>query len=366
VQRSSRDAEYVADAVSDWLAGMPEFEARPAITVEAGAETSGMSSDTIIMSGTSVAGGQTSVQRWAARVEPSSADIPVFHEYRLDRQFETLRQVARLTDVPVPQARWVDLSGDVIGAPFFLMDFVEGVVPPDVLPYTFGDNWFANASAEDRHAMQEAYVDILARLHAIPDPQNEFAFLRSGDAEDPSGLQAMLAWLHDWYDFTHRTIGRSETTEHLLAWLDANLPDRTGVTPVLSWGDARIGNILWRDCAPVAVLDWEMASLAPAEFDIAWGILAHRVLDDLARMLGLPGMPELMREEDIVASYQARTGRQVGDLRWYYVFGVAAWCCIFLRTGARRVHFGEMPAPEDVESLFMHRSTLDAVLAELS
>ena len=53
--------------------------------------------------------------------------------------------------------------------------------------------------------------------------------------------------------------------ERSLAWLADNLPADEG-PPVLSWGDARIGNVIYRDFAPVGVLDWEMAGVAPARW----------------------------------------------------------------------------------------------------
>ena len=49
---------------------------------------------------------------------------------------------------------------------------------------------------------------------------------------------------------------------------------------VLSWGDSRIGNVMYRDFEPVAVLDWEMAGLGPREVDVGWFIYAHRVFEE--------------------------------------------------------------------------------------
>ena len=61
----------------------------------------------------------------------------------------------------------------MLGTPFFLMDHVDGVVPPDVMPYTFGDNWFADAPAERQRELQDATVDVLAKLHSIPDAADD-------------------------------------------------------------------------------------------------------------------------------------------------------------------------------------------------
>ncbi|XGU18600.1 phosphotransferase [Rhodococcus sp. 3Y1] len=57
---------------------------------------------------------------------------------------------------------------------------------------------------------------------------------------------------------------------------------------VLCWGDSRIGNVIYRDFEPAAVLDWEMATLGPRELDLGWMIFQHRFFEDLAAMAGLP------------------------------------------------------------------------------
>ena len=55
------------------------------------------------------------------------------------------------------------------------------------------------------------------------------------------------------------------------------------------------------DFRPVAVLDWEMATLGPREMDAAWIIFAHMVFQELAGLAGLPGLPDFMREDDVRA-----------------------------------------------------------------
>ena len=127
---------------------------------------------------------------------------------------------------------------------------------------------------------------------------------------------------------------------------------------MLAWGDSRIGNVLYEDFRPVAVLDWEMATVGPRELDVAWIIFAHMVFQELAGLAGLPGLPDVMREEDVRATYEELTGATLGDLRWFYVYSGVIWCCVFMRTGARRVRFGEIERPDDVESMFYHASLL--------
>jgi aminoglycoside phosphotransferase (APT) family kinase protein len=363
MQRSSRDTATVPRLMSQWLSTV--LPVAPEVTVESGVDSTGMSSETIILTARWVQDGKPVAQKLVARVAPTNEDVPVFPSYRLDHQFEVIRQVGELTDVPVPRVRWIENSAEVLGAPFFLMDYVDGVVPPDVMPYTFGDNWLYDAPVDDQRRLQDSTVEVLAKLHSIPNAKNIFGFLQDIDPPGETALHRHFGWLKSWYEFSVPDIGRSPLVERALAWLEERFPDDVAAAdPVLVWGDARIGNVIYRDFTPVAVLDWEMATVGPREFDVAWISFAHMVFQELTGLAGLPGMPDFLREEDVRATYRELTGIEVGDLDWFYVFSGVIWCCVFMRTGARRVRFGETEKPEDVESLFYHGSLLKRLIGE--
>ena len=102
-------------------------------------------------------------------------------------------------------------------------------------------------------------------------------------------MRRNLNWLQSWYRFAVPDIGRSPLVEQALEWLEANWPeDVAAAQPVLIWGDSRVGNVLYEDFKPVAVLDWEMATLGPREMDAAWMIFAHMVFQELAGLAGMP------------------------------------------------------------------------------
>ncbi len=365
LQRSGRDLTTIPAVLPDWLSSVMASGVRPEVSVESGVDSNGMSSETIILTGRWEQDGKHVEEKWVARVAPTAQDVPVFIDYRMDHQYDVIRLVGELTDVPVPQVRWIEPTGDLLGSPFFLMDLVEGIVPPDVMPYTFGGNWFADAPAAKQRELQDATVEVLAKLHAIPDASGTFGFLADSDPPGDTPLRRRLNWLTAWYEFAVPDIGRSELVETALGWLEDNFPtDVAAGEPVLSWGDARIGNVLYRDYRPVAVLDWEMATLGPRELDVSWIVFAHMVFQELGGLAGLPGLPDVMREEDVRATYRTLTGVELGDLRWFYVYSAVIWCCVFMRTGARRVHFGEIERPEDVESMFYHGGLLKRLIEE--
>ena len=364
LQRSSRDVSTLPAVMSKWLSTQLPGGAVPQVTVESGVDSTGMSSETIILTAHWEQDGRPIEQKLVARVAPTAEDVQVFPTYRLDHQFEVIRKVAELTDVPVPRVRWIETTGDVLGTPFFVMDYVDGVVPPDVMPYTFGGNWFADAPVEQQRQLQDATVGVLATLHSIPDAEETFGFLSEGQTGD-TALRRNFNWVKAWYDFAVPDIGRSPLMERTLTWLQDNWPAEVDKRePVLLWGDARVGNVLYRDFAPVAVLDWEMVTLGPRELDVAWMIYAHMVFQELTGLAGLPGLPEVMCEEDVRATYQRLAGVEIGDLRWFYVYSGVMWACVFMRTGARQVHFGEVEKPDDVESLFYHAGLMKRLIGK--
>ena len=364
LQRSSRDVSTVPAILSQWLATRMDG-VRPEVTVESGIDSNGMSSETLILTGRWTDDGRPVEEKWVARVAPTAADVPVFSSYRMDHQFEVMRLAGELTDVPVPRVRWLEDTGEVLGAPFFLMDHVDGQVPPDVMPYTFGNNWFADATTEQQRLLQDSSVEVIAKLHTIPDAAATFDFLAQADPPGDTALRRHFGWLKDWYEFAAEDLGRSPLVDRALDWLEANFPDDIAAgESVLVWGDSRIGNVLYQDFRPVAVLDWEMATVGPREFDVSWIIFAHSVFQELCAMAGMEGMPDVLREEDVRTTYERLTGVELADLTWFYIYCGVVWCCVFMRTGARRVHFGEMERPEDIETLFYHKPLLQRLLDE--
>lgn len=361
LQRSSRDASTLPTRLAEWLAAVLPPGADPVVTLHDGVDANGMSSETLILDVTWTEGGERRLGEYVARVAPAPEDLPVFPSYALQAQYDAIRIVGEATDVPVPRVRWLEPTGGVLGTPFFLMDRIDGLVPQDVLPYNFGDNWLHDAPHEHQRRLQDATVDVIARLHGIPDPSTTFSFL---DPPHPgeTALERNLARTRAWYDFAVADIGRSPLVERGLGWLEAHLPETDEA--VLCWGDSRIGNVLYREFEPVGVLDWEMAALGPRELDLSWIVFAHQVFETITGMLELPGMPHFLREEDVVATYAERTGVEVGDLHWYHVYNAVQWCIVFMRTGARQIHFGEIERPDDLESLFHHKPLMVRLLEE--
>jgi aminoglycoside phosphotransferase (APT) family kinase protein len=295
-----------------------------------------------------------------ARMAPETGAIPVFPHYDLRRQYDVIAAVAAGSDVPVPALRELEESPDVLGSPFMVMDRVAGRVPVDNPPYVFF-GWLFDATPAQRRELQDATVALLARLHAIGDPVRTFPSL-AADIRDGDALRSHVEGQRAYYEWTRRTDGlRIPVIEDGFAWLEQHWPADPGEA-VLSWGDARIGNVIYDEFRPVAVLDWEMAALGPPELDLAWFIFIHRFFQDIAEMFDQAGLPDMCRRADVVATYEQTSGHTVRDLEFYLVYAALRHAVVMSQVKRRMIHFGEDTEPETPDEYVLHHATLRAMI----
>lgn len=359
-QTSTRDPAETSTALEAWLARALPDGADPTIVSLDAPSTNGMSSETVLLDASWIEGGERREHALVVRIAPDPANVPVFPEYDLDRQAQTMRVVREHCDVPIPTVLWSEPDPGVLGSPFFVMERIDGVVPPDILPYNMM-SWLLDGSDEERRRLQDSTVSALARLHMIDRPAQRFPFLPGADG-DRSPLTRHVDEQRAYYEWVVADGGRSPLIERSFDWLDAHWPVEEGPT-VLSWGDSRIGNVLCRDFEPVAILDWEMASLGPAELDVGWLITLHAFFQDVATTYAMPGLPDFLRSADVVAAYEAITGYTPRDLDFYNAYASTRHAIIMSRIGRRAIHFGEVEMPADIDELIPHRAMLERMIA---
>jgi aminoglycoside phosphotransferase (APT) family kinase protein len=320
----------------------------------------GLSSTSVLFEASWLSGGADRHGAYVARMAPEASAVPVFPRYDLGTQFEVISQVAVRSDVPVPELRWYEPDERVLGTPFFVMDQVDGLVPLDNPPYVF-TGWLLDSAAGELARLQRASVRVLARLHAIAEPTAAFPALR------PPGQADTLRWHVDqqreYYRWALSDDGiQVPIIERTLDWLDDHWPRERG-PDVLSWGDSRIGNIIYQDFEPVAVLDWEMAALGPRELDVSWFVFLHRFFQDIAQFFEQPGLPGFLRRGEVERCYQELTGYQLRDMDFYLTYAALRHAIVMARIKRRMIHFGEDQVPADPDDYVMHRAALEELLA---
>ncbi len=353
-QTSTRDYDELRTQLEGWLAERVPGAMVSELIVP---ESNGMSSETVLFD-LSVPG-EAVPRGLVARIAPDPAADPVFSTYDMERQFLTMQMVADHTEVPVPKVLWLETSNDVIGVPFFVMERVDGIVPPDVLPYTFGDNWFFEADLADQQRLERQAVEVVAALHELS-ATGPASFL-AGPADGRSPLRQHVDSQRDYYDWVAADGIRSPLIERGFEWLDEHWPSNPD-DAVFSWGDARIGNMMFDDFDPVAVLDWEMAAVGPREIDLGWMIYIHRFFQDLVEDLGMPGMPHILRRDTVAQLYEVASGYTPKDLDFYTAYAALRHGIVMFRITRRSVRFGEAEMPEDPDHAILHHVHLARML----
>jgi aminoglycoside phosphotransferase (APT) family kinase protein len=254
----------------------------------------------------------------------------------------------------------LELDTRPLGVPFFVMDRIDGDIPPDVMPYPFG-SWLSEADRADQRRLQDGSIEALAGVHAVALPADlaaRLAFRQPGSTP----LERHVAEQRAYYEWCAADGMRSSVIEAGFSWLEEHWP--TGVDDdALSWGDARIGNMIFRDFAPVGLLDWEMVGVAPREVDVGWMIYLHRWFDDIAASFEIEPMSHFMRVPDAVATYEEASGVAVRHLRWFLFYAALRHGIVMFRVSRRPIALGQGVMPDDPNDLIMHRGTLEQMMA---
>ena len=328
-----RDLERDGARLDAWLAAkMPQARE---VHVEGlrSPEASGFSNDTLLGTLTWSEGGAARRRAIVVRIQPTG--YQVFPEYDLGLQFKTMQLLAK-TDVPVPNVRWIEEEDrSVLGAPFYVMDAVEGRVPTDRPPYHVG-GWMTEIAPADRAAIWWGGIESIAKIHRLDPIALGFGFLDKPEL-GKTPFRQQLAYYERYLEWAARGLPQP-TVEAALAWLKANEPDDD--RRVLVWGDARIGNIIFDGVRPAAVIDWEMVTLGSPEEDLAWAIFLDRHHSEgmsAPRLEGFPGY------EETIARYEALSGHRVRNLHFWQVFAGFRFGVIMCRLAQQMVHYQVMP-----------------------
>jgi len=244
---------------------------------------------------------------FVVRVKPDA--FRVFMRDNFEAQFHLLVHLHSYSDVPVPKAYFYEPDPVVLGGPFYVMEKVEGRVPPDFPSYNAAGFLF-DASVTQRHELWRsalaatakiARVDI-ARMPTIVD-------LAPGE----SGLDETLRHWTESMTWVYRG-SAPPFVERVNVWLWRNKPNTAQAG--LSWGDARIGNMIFRDWTCAAVLDWESASLAGPVLDLAHWLL----MDEFwSTHLGIQPLPGFGSRNETIALWEDLSGCTAHDLEWFEV-----------------------------------------------
>lgn len=297
-----------------------------------------------------------------ARLAPMpGSPYPLFPSFDLELEDRTLRLVGDRTAVPVPEVVHFERSDEWLGVPFLVVRAVDGLVPPDD-PFYVVRGWVVDATEEQRQRIEVSSINVLVELHKLAADGTDTAFLRP-DAPGETALARQLAFQRRYYEWACE--GEAvPIVEHAFKLLSSTMPSTE--RSVINRGDSRIGNIIFRDYEPVAVIDWEMATVGPPEVDVGYLTFIHALSQWIAGYFDSSGLPEMFDRDRVVATYEHLSGGQLEKLSWYEAFAALRYAVISIRQSFRSVAFGLQEPPARPDQRVMGRPLLRNLLDEVA
>ncbi len=244
---------------------------------------------------------------------PSAHDVR--REARLLRALEP-------TPVRAPKVLAVCEDDGIIGAPFYVMERVDGHVVTDSLPEPL-DN------PTERGRVADELITALVELHAV-----DWRAVGLDGFGKPSGyLERQLRRFTGLWE--HNRTRELEQVEQVGAWLAANIPESPPATVV--HGDYRLGNTMLASEAParlIAIFDWEMATIGDPLADLGYMMVHWTEAGEPIGRFAVPSVTALAgfpTRAEMIARYEQRSGRSMHALDWYVT--LALWKAIVFMEG---------------------------------
>lgn len=324
VAPSIRDFPILAVQLSAWLGNrLPDAEEVQVenLSYPFGA---GQSHETILFDAMWRTDGKRQSQGFVVRIKPTKHTV--FPDDRFKEQYKLMRLLREDGRVRVARTFWLEEDASILGAPFFVMEKLNGRVAVSIPPYA-DIGWVADATPGQRAKLWENGVRQLAAIQSVPLSSVQFlagpAAARDGLAQEWDKYTRFAEWVTQYRSWPVLTAALKRLRE---SW-PANQP------PGLVWGDARLGNMMFDDnFEVVAVMDWEQPSLGGALHDLAWWVVNAELMHGEA-----PGRSHLAgmgTREETIALWRELTNISTADLEWYEDFTRFKLSCLSIRTFA--------------------------------
>lgn len=328
------DTELAAKRLADWLASKQPDTHDVTVTDVSVPGAGGLSNETVLFTANWRDADGEQTRGMVARVQPDGPGV--FPDYDLAKEAAVITALANHSSVPVPQVYFFEDDPAVFGAPFLVMQRIDGRIPADDPPFTAA-GWVLDLTPDQRRQMWHNSLDVLAQIHSVDWSAVGLDFLDT--PENHSGLDAGLAQWRRTFEWAAEG-EPNPTIEAALRWLDENRP-ADDEPKVLNWGDARVGNIIFSDgLAPAGVLDWEMLVLATREQELGWWLFLMR---HHTEGVGLPLPEGIPDHAETIDYYQRITGHTVRNLDYYEVMAGTRLAILMVRAAHMMIGAGLLP-----------------------
>ena len=244
---------------------------------------------------------------YVLRRPPHGLKIAKAHD--MIREFRVLQALekAGYTKMPHPISACEDET--ILGAPFFLMEKVDGMIIRNRPPVEASSSFFRSLS--------QSALDVLIDLHSL-----ELDSSGLGALGKPEGYA--LRQVQGWAErFQKAKTSEVPMIEEAFEWLMASLPATSDVSFIHN--DFKYDNLVISTSGEVqAVLDWEMATVGDPLMDLGTTLAywAEAEDEDILKMFNLSYVPGNFTRREVIDYYASKTGRNVSEMVFYYVFGL--------------------------------------------
>ena len=331
------DLEQLARRLEGWLAAQHP-ERAPLAVSQLKRSDAGYSNITVLGELKWTLDGTTQQLPIVLRVQPRTSSV--YPDCDIVRQYRVMAALAE-SGVPVPRLLGLETDAAPLGAPFFLMQRIEGRVPNENPLYHL-EGWFHDLEVDALRQHWFSGIDTIAAITRL-----DWRALGLGFLQPPAGrtpLAHQLAYYRDAVVWAER-LGRPYPHLHAAYdWLLANQPADEAVA--LSWADAKLGNCVYRDGRVVGVLDWEQACLANPVDDLAWWLMLD---ESMSSGYGVPRLAGLPSRDETVAHWQRASGCSARDLPYYDVFAAWRMAYVMARIGTVFMQRGWVPRESQMD-----------------
>ncbi|MDQ6914305.1 MAG: phosphotransferase family protein, partial [Actinomycetota bacterium] len=272
-------------------------------------------------------------EEWVLRRPPRPPLPPSAHDVLREARLLSAVQGQRIR---TPRVLLACDDEAVIGAPFYVMEKVEGDVVTSELPPALDE-------PPERARIAEELIDALVEIHAV----DWRACGLEGYGKPTGYLDRQLRRFSGLWE--HNKTREVPELDDATAWLAAHRPESPDATIV--HGDYRLGNTMFAGGAParlVAIFDWELATIGDPLADVGYFTATYAAPGDpettlfsLNRVTTLEGFPS---REELIARYEELSGRSMSDVRWYQT--LALWkSAVFLEGSYKRLLAGTTDDP---------------------
>lgn len=245
------------------------------------------------------------------RRPPFGSKVKTAHD--MGREYRVLSKLYAV--YPAPRALLYCDDTSILGAPFYLMERIHGIILRREMPPGL------HIAPETVHRLSESFIDNLAALHGV-----DYASIGLGDLGKPEGYleRQVRGWIERYYGSKTHDLPE---VERISAWLKEQMPPQARAS--LIHNDYKYDNMILdaNDITRIkGVLDWEMCTLGDPMADLGTAIAYWVQADDPVELKavhwGPTALPGSLSRVQLIERYGEKTSRDVSRMVYYYVFAL--------------------------------------------